>query len=68
MWFRFVAVAVVSLAHLALAQPEAPKVASVAGTVVDAQDGHFLPRVSVCLLAGATKGFAMRRMRAAISY
>jgi hypothetical protein len=53
MWFRFIAA--VSLAHLAVAQPEGPKVASLSGTVVDAQDGHVLSRVAVCLAVGGSE-------------
>jgi len=49
MWCPLLVIA--SLASLALGQPEGPKVASLSGTVVDAQDGHVLSRVAVCLLA-----------------
>jgi len=53
MWFRLVVA--ITLAHLALAQPEGPKVASLSGTVVDAQDGHVLSRVAVCLSADSNE-------------
>ncbi len=50
MWLRLAVVA--SLAPLALAES---KLASISGTVVDAADGHLLPRVAVCLYADGSE-------------